>query len=144
MIKKKTLKFLLSSAVFISVLCVSIFSFLPFYMNGRSSETMTEIGTVYMAGMSEQISIHFEKTVGLRLAQVEELEQDVPPQDIHDNRLEELKYSGQARGFDYLAFYDEDGNFDMVYGEKVKVTDPEPFLESLRGGDKKIAVGTDG
>ena len=144
MIKKKTLKFLLSSAVFISVLCVSIFSFLPFYMNGRSSETMTEIGTVYMAGMSEQISIHFEKTVGLRLAQVEELEQDVPPQDIRDNRLEELKYSGQARGFDYLAFYDEDGNFDMVYGEKVKVTDPEPFLESLRGGDKKIAVGTDG
>ncbi len=143
MVKKKTMKFLLSSAVFICILCVSVFSFLAVYMNGKSSETMTEMGTIYMSGMSEQISIHFEKTMGLRLSQVEELEQDVPIQEVNDEILERLGYSGQAREFDYLAFYDDDGEFDMIYGDKIKVTDPEPFLASLRGDEKKIAVGTD-
>ncbi len=143
MVRKKTLKFLRNSAIFISILCVSIFSFLAVFMNGKSSETMTEMGTIYMAGMSEQISIHFEKTVGLRLAQVEELEQDVPPQKVDDELRRQLAYSGESRGFDYLAFYNKDGGFNMVYGEEVSVTDPEPFLDSLSNGEKKVAVGTD-
>ena len=143
MVRKKTLKFLRNSAIFISILCVFTFSFLAVYMNGKSSETMTEMGTVYMAGMSEQISIHFEKTVGLRLAQVKELEQDVPPQEVDSKLIEKLSYSGQARGFDYLAFYCGDKIFNMIYGAEMKVTDPEPFFTSLSKGEKKVAVGTD-
>ncbi len=143
MVRKKTMRFLRNSAIFILILCVAIFSFLAFYMNGKSSGTITEIGTIYMSGMSEQISIHFEKTMGLRLAQVEELEKEVPPQEADQELLEELTYSGQARGFDYLAFYNTDGSFDMIYGENVKVTDPEPFFLSMNSDEKKIAVGTD-
>ncbi len=143
MVRKKTMRFLRNSAIFILILCVAIFSFLAFYMNGKSSGTITEMGTIYMSGMSEQISIHFEKTMGLRLAQVEELEKEVPPQEADQELLEELTYSGQARGFDYLAFYNTDGSFDMIYGENVKVTDPEPFFLSMNSDEKKIAVGTD-
>ena len=143
MVRKKPMRFLRNSAIFILILCVAIFSFLAFYMNGKSSGTITEMGTIYMSGMSEQISIHFEKTMGLRLAQVEELEKEVPPQEADQELLEELTYSGQARGFDYLAFYNTDGSFDMIYGENVKVTDPEPFFLSLNSDEKKIAVGTD-
>ncbi len=143
MVRKKTMRFLRNSAIFILILCVAIFSFLAFYMNGKSSGTVTEMGTIYMSGMSEQISIHFEKTMGLRLAQVEELEKEVPPQEADQELLEELTYSGQARGFDYLAFYNTDGSFDMIYGENVKVTVPEPFFLSLNSDEKKIAVGTD-
>lgn len=143
MVRKKTMRFLRNSAIFILILCVAIFSFLAFYMNGKSSGTITEMGTIYMSGMSEQISIHFEKTMGLRLAQVEELEKEVPPQEADQELLEELTNSGQARGFDYLAFYNTDGSFDMIYGENVKVTDPEPFFLSMNSDEKKIAVGTD-
>lgn len=143
MVRKKTMRFLRNSAIFILILCVAIFSFLAFYMNGKSSGTITEMGTIYMSGMSEQISIHFEKTMGLRLAQVEELEKEVPPQEADQELLEELTYNGQARGFDYLAFYNTDGSFDMIYGENVKVTDPEPFFLSMNSDEKKIAVGTD-
>lgn len=143
MVRKKTMRFLRNSAIFILILCVAIFSFLAFYMNGKSSGTITEMGIIYMSGMSEQISIHFEKTMGLRLAQVEELEKEVPPQEADQELLEELTYSGQARGFDYLAFYNTDGSFDMIYGENVKVTDPEPFFLSMNSDEKKIAVGTD-
>ena len=56
MVKKKTMRFLWSSAIFICIMCVVIFSFLAFYMNGKSSGTMIEMGTIYMSGMSEQIS----------------------------------------------------------------------------------------
>lgn len=144
MIRKKTMKFLRNSVFFISALCIVIFSFMAVYMNGKSIETINGVGTIYMSGMSEQISLHFEKTVGLRLAQVEEIVDVTPPQKYDEKRLkEELAYSARARGFSYLAFYDQDGEFEMIYGEPVHVTDPKPFLKSLRDKDKKVAVGTD-
>ncbi len=98
----------------------------------------------YMSGMSEQISLHFEKTVGLRLAQVEEIVGVTPSQEYDRKTLrEELSYNAKARGFSYLALYGEDGEFEMIYGDKVHVTDPKPFLKSLSKDDKKVAVGTD-
>lgn len=144
MIKKKTMNFLRNSVFFISALCVVIFSFMAVYMNGKSIETINGVGTIYMSGMSEQISLHFEKTVGLRLAQVEEIVDVTPSQEYDSKTLrEELSYSAKARGFSYLALYGEDGEFEMIYGEKVHVTDPKPFLKSLSKDDKKVAVGTD-
>lgn len=144
MIKKKTMNFLRNSVFFISALCVVIFSFMAVYMNGKSIETINGVGTIYMSGMSEQISLHFEKTVGLRLAQVEEIVGVTPSQEYDRKTLrEELSYNAKARGFSYLALYGEDGEFEMIYGDKVHVTDPKPFLKSLSKDDKKAAVGTD-
>ncbi len=144
MIKKKTMNFLRNSVFFISALCVVIFSFMAVYMNGKSIETINGVGTIYMSGMSEQISLHFEKTVGLRLAQVEEIVGVTPSQEYDRKTLrEELSYNAKARGFSYLALYGEDGEFEMIYGDKVHVTDPKPFLKSLSKDDKKVAVGTD-
>lgn len=144
MIRKKTMKFLRNSVFFISALCIIIFSFMAVYMNGKSVETINGVGTIYMSGMSEQISLHFEKTVGLRLAQVEEMVDVTPSQEYDGKRMrEELAYSARARGFSYLALYGQDGKFEMIYGEQVHVTDPEPFLKSLSDKDKKVAVGTD-
>lgn len=144
MIKKKTMNFLRNSVFFISALCVVIFSFMAVYMNGKSIEAINGVGTIYMSGMSEQISLHFEKTVGLRLAQVEEIVGVTPSQEYDRKTLrEELSYNAKARGFSYLALYGEDGEFEMIYGDKVHVTDPKPFLKSLSKDDKKVAVGTD-
>ena len=144
MIKKKTMNFLRNSVFFISALCVVIFSFMAVYMNGKSIETINGVGTIYMSGMSEQISLHFEKTVGLRLAQVEEIVGVTPSQEYDRKTLrEELSYNAKARGFSYLALYGEGGEFEMIYGDKVHVTDPKPFLKSLSKDDKKVAVGTD-
>lgn len=144
MIKKKTMNFLRNSVFFISALCAVIFSFMAVYMNGKSIETINGVGTIYMSGMSEQISLHFEKTVGLRLAQVEEIVGVTPSQEYDRKTLrEELSYNAKARGFSYLALYGEDGEFEMIYGDKVHVTDPKPFLKSLSKDDKKVAVGTD-
>ena len=52
---------------------------------------------------------------------------------------EELEYIASARGFDHLAFFSNEGIFEMVYGDMIKVVDPEPFLDSLRKGEKKMS-----
>ena len=140
--KNRITRFLAVSAVGILTLCVAVFLFLAFYMNRRSTETITEVGTIYMTGMNERISMHFQTTIEMRLMQVEELVQECPPQGGDEDR-EELAYSAKARGFNHLAACSQDGGFEMFFGSPVKVTDPEPFLESLRNNEKKIAVGTD-
>ena len=67
---KTPLRFLMMSLIALSLLCVCIFSFLAFYMSRRSEDTISNVGKIYMSGMSQQISMHFETTMDLRLSQV--------------------------------------------------------------------------
>ena len=142
--RNKIVRFLVTSVIMISVVCAAIFSFLAVYMNNQSTKTIEEVGNIYMSSMSEQISHHFGTTMSLRLAQVEAMVETSAPGSMEDQKLrEELVYNARARGMEYLAFYSGDGTFEMLYGSHVKVTDPEPFLESMRKGEMKIAVGSD-
>ena len=141
---KTPLRFLMVSLIALSLLCVCIFSFLAFYMSRRSEDTISNVGKIYMSGMSQQISMHFETTMDLRLSQVEALvETNSPGTKSRDDLVEDLVYSARARGFEHLAFYSTDGTFETLYGSELTVTDPEPFLASLNASGKKIAVGTD-
>lgn len=142
--KKDTMRFFRFSVILVPVFCVLVFGFLAVVMNKRSSETISEIGTNYMAGMSQEISMHFETTMELRLSQVEALIKTNLPGNAQGQILRDsLTYSAQVRGFAYLALYSAEGSFDMIYGDSVELMDPKPFLESLSRGEKKIAVGTD-
>ncbi len=142
--KNQTTRFLTVSLIAIVILCIVVFAFLAVSMSNRSEETIEEVGQIYMTGMSEQISMHFETTISLRLSQVEALVKTIPPNSAdHDTLRADLEYSARARGFEYLGFYSENGQFEMIYGDSVELTDPEPFLESLKGGMKKVAVGVD-
>ena len=42
-------------------------------MNRRSADAINQVGQFYMKNLSEQISLHFQTTIGLRLEQVEAL-----------------------------------------------------------------------
>ena len=143
--KNRITRFLIVSLMLILVLYVSVFSFLAVFMTQKSTETINEVGTIYMANMSRQISMHFETTVELRLAQLAAIAETVKPQQYtsHNALVEELAYTAQARGFNYLALYSWDGDFEMLYGEPLQVTNPEPFLNSLNRSEKKVAVGSD-
>ena len=141
---KGPIRFLKVSLAGVSVLCVVIFSFLALYMSRESSSTINEIGTIYMSGMNERISMHFQTTIELRLSQVRAMKEDnsVRNGDLQSLR-ENLAYNAEVRGFEYLAFYSRDGIFDMLCGEQVEVLDQTPFLKSLNAGEDKIAVGND-
>ena len=143
--RNKTTRFLVASLIMVLALCVLVFSFLAITMDRRSTRTINEVGKIYMDSMSEQIALHFATTINLRLSQVEALVQthEAGYAEGSEEVVEDLIYSAQARGFEYLAFYSEDGEFEMLYGSEMDVTDPKPFLDSLNQGEQKIAVGTD-
>ena len=143
--KEKTTRFLTISLVAVSILCILVFSSLAARMNDRGAETIREIGEIYMDGMSRQVDTHFKTIIELRLSQVGALVDSVPPasSDVDTSALVSLTYNARARGFDCLAFYTAEGNFDMIYGAQVSLDDPGAFQKSLQSGEGNVAVGTD-
>ena len=143
--KNKTARFLVVCLVLLSVLCVSVFSYLAMRMNRRSAEAIGELGAIYMAGMSEQAATHFGTTIELRLSQVGALVDSVPPGTTRDQDSVRvaLSYNARARGFDHLALCRPDGSFDMLYGSQVTVNDPDAFVDCMTAGEEMMAAGRD-
>ncbi len=143
--KRKEVKFLITSFVSLIVICVVIFSFLAYYMNRASLQTISTVGTAYMSGMNERISKHFETTMELRLLNLENVIKAVPMDSSrgYDALSDDLTYNAEARSFDYLGLYAEDGSIEMIYGEQARLADPAPFLESINENERKVAVGYD-
>jgi len=136
-------RFLTVSLALVLALTVCIFSFLALFMSQKSAETINAVGTTYMTSMGEKVTQHFATTIELRLSQVESLVGSIPPESASSSYLrEELSRNAKARDFAALAFYSSTGEFDMIYGEKPVLADPEPFLASMNSGDKKVAVAS--
>ena len=113
-------------------------------MGKASEQTIDAVGNLYMTGMSDQISAHFETIIESKFNQAESaIEVVSPDNDNIDDLYSELKYRVWARDFKYLALCSEEGELQMLYGEQIQLVDPEPFFESLRNKQRKIAVGTD-
>ena len=143
--KHRATRNLVISLVCISMLCVAVFAYLAIIMNGRGADAIGEIGSVYMAGMSEQAAAHFGTAIQLRLSQVSALVDSCPPESVKSySRMQiTLNYNARARGFDHLALYGPDGSFEMLYGSRIKVEDSDSFLSSLKNGEEKMALGSD-
>ncbi len=140
----RSIRFLYLSIVSVSVLIVGLFALLAVFMNRKSVETIEEVGKMYMTGMSEQISLHYETVIGLRLSQVSSIVDIIPPDSSDQEQLlADLEYNAKARGFEHLGLMAEDGTIEMVYGEQVSVLDEAPFITSLRNHKEKIAVAED-
>lgn len=140
--KKNPIYFFIISFIMVIVICIGIFSVFAIVTNKQSENAINEIGTLYMSGLNERISMHFEATIDSRLQRVEYLVQTISPQSDYDAMCEQLIYGAQARGLDYVGLYAEDGTFETIFGEPIELSDPQPFLDSMKNGEKKIAVGT--
>ena len=127
--KNKTTRFLFVSLAGVALLCVCVFSFLAIHMSGQSSRTINEVGTLYMSGMSQQISAHFESIIDLQMQQLRALADTISSDRVHTDRAlqEELIAQAKARDFSYLAFFSNDGSMEMLFGNQITVTDPEPL-----------------
>lgn len=141
--KNRMTRFLTFSLIGASILCVCIFGFLIKYINRQSSTTVNELGNIYMSSMNERISKHFETMVELRMTQLETTVKTIPMKYESDSEAlrEWLESSARARDFEALAYYFDDGSFEMIYGEEAKSLNPEMFFESMKNGERKISVG---
>ena len=115
-------------------------------MNLIGADAIRQMGVTYMSGMSEQIASHFGTIIELRLSQVSGLAGAVPPARFTDRTpLQiEMTYNARAIGFEYLAFYTEDGRFQMIYGSQVTADVPEAMHRSVQSGRYNVCAGRDG
>lgn len=142
--KDKSVRIISTCLIGVSVLILGLFVLLGGYMNQKSAETIERVGDIYMASTSEQIILHYETVIDLRLSQLSAIVETILPDSTdHELLFENLEYNAKARGFEYLALYSPEGDFEMIYGTEVDVIDPEPFQKSLLEGKKKIAVAAD-
>lgn len=144
--KNRTNRMLWFSLIGMCVLCVCVFSYLIFYIGRSSSETMNEVGAIYMRGLNERITQHFETTIGYQLSHLEKAIVAVPPNAETDLVKIEEKLEKEARnnGLEYLGFYSGEGTFEMLYGGSVMLDDPVPFMMSMENGEHKAAIGDNG
>ena len=125
------------------IICLNIFlfSFLGISINKMSENTIEEIGTTYMAGMNEQVSLHFETIIDLRLTMAESIAHIAnSEEDTGYGSKEEIEYGARARHFLCAALYSPDGKIEMIYGDPVELNHPESFLESLKNGERKACL----
>ena len=142
--KNPTTCFLICSFIGLLIFSIIMFSLLGIYMSRKSKRAVYEIGEIYMSGMNEQMSRHFESVIKLRFNQASGIVSVVPTDTNDKDRLyEELTYRAQVREFDYLALCSADGEFQTLYGQSIQPLNPEPFVEALVRGEQRVAVGID-
>ncbi len=142
--KNSTTRFLTYSFVGLLIYSIITFSLLGIYMGRRSKKAVYEIGQIYMSGMNEQMSRHFETVIKLRFDQVGGIVSVVSADNSDKEKLyEELVYRARVRGFDYLALCSIEGDFQTLYGESIQPLNPGPFVEALVQGEQRVAVGSD-
>lgn len=139
-----TTHFLIGSFAMLLIISIGAFVCLGYYMGRVSENSIDKVGNVYMAGIKEHIVAHFRTLIDLKFEQVESVVKVVPnDMDNAEELYEELVYRSNVRNFYYLALCAEDGRIEMLDGEFFQFADPDPFFESLKRGEKKVAVGRD-
>ena len=138
------IQFLIFSFIGVLLFSIVVFGVLGTYMSRKSEKAISEIGEIYMSGMNQQMSGHFDTVIGLRFDQVKGIISVVPTDNTNREQLyEELIYRAKVRGFDYLALCSEVGDFETIYGESIQPSNPGPFVEALVQGEQRVAVGVD-
>lgn len=143
--EKRTTHFLNVSLVLVSIFCIFIFISQTICMNFMGENAIRQLGIFYMSGISEQVASHFGTTIELRLSQVESLVNSVPPERVTGGTAMQvnLTYNSRSAGFEYLAFYTDDGEFHMIYGSQVTADVPEALRRSVQGGKYNVCAGKD-
>ena len=133
--KNPTTQFLIWSFIVLFIFSIANFSLLGIYMNQESRKTIYKVGEIYMSGLNEQISRHFESVISLRFDQVSGIVSVVPAdKNAKENLYEELVYRAQVRNFDYLALCSAEGDFETLYGQPIQPLNPALFAEALTAG----------
>ena len=140
--RKVTTRFLIISLMIASIFCVIIFAFQAARMNDKGADTIRDVGEIYMSGMSEQVAMHFGTTIELRLSQVGALAISLQAGEGRNSSALEvaLTYNARLRGFDYVAFYTESGDLQMLYGVQIEPVEQEDFWASLNAGEEKVTL----
>lgn len=142
--KHSVTHFLIGSFIGLIVFSIMVFSMLGIYMSRKSNKAINEVAQIYMSGMNEQMSRHFQTVIQLHFDQVSGIVSVVSVDNNEKEKLyEELVYRTKVRNFDYLALCSTEGDFQTLYGQSIQPLNPAPFVEALVRGEQRVALGSD-
>ena len=143
--KNKITRFIIVSLIFLSALCIVVFSWLASHMNNKSEKTIDEIGSVYMKGVSEQILLNFENSMDLRMSQMESwyTNETLDPNNDRESMRGTFAYLAKVRGYSSIGFYYGGNDFDMLFGSRIQLNDHDKFQNMLEDGKRWISIATD-
>lgn len=143
--KVKIAHFLRASLIVVCVVCIAVFTILPIFSKYQSEKTISHVGSIYMESMNERISMHFSTMLDLRMTQLNTLAETIPGDATKDSAevREWLEYNGKLRGMEAVAYYFDDGSYEMIYGTPVTPANPETFYKAVSSNENTVSIGID-
>lgn len=144
--KDKIKHFLSASLISVCVVCLVAFGALAVYLNRQNEQAVTQLGNIYMSNINNRISKHFDAISEQCLTPMTTFAQNIPPM-CESNKEEYLKwmtYYGHSRNYESVSWCDSEGNLETIYGDPLQYSGPAVFLETLKNGESRVAVGNNG
>lgn len=144
--KDKIKHFLSVSLISVCIVCVIAFGALAFYLNRQNDQAVTQLGNIYMSNINDRISKHFDAISDQCLTPMTTFAQNIPPM-CESNKEEYFKwmtYYGHSRDYESVSWCDSEGNLETIYGDPLQYSGPAVFLDTLKAGESRVAVGYNG
>jgi len=144
--KDKIKHFLTGSLVGVCIVCIVAFTALAFYQNRQNEQAVTQLGNIYMSNINDRISKQFGAISDQCLIPITTFAENIPP--MCDGSKEEyyqwMTYYGHSRNYESISWCDSEGNIETIYGDTLQYSGPATFLETMKKGESRVAVGYNG
>ncbi len=144
--KDKIKHFLSVSLISVCIVCLVTFGALAVYLNRQNDQAVTQLGNIYMSNINDRISKHFDAISDQCLTPMTTFAQNIPPM-CESNKEEYFKwmtYYGHSRDYESVSWCDSEGNLETIYGDPLQYSGPAVFLDTLKAGESRVAVGYNG
>ncbi len=146
MMKGKIKHFLIGSLAVLCIVCIVSFAALGLYLSRQNDQSVTDLGNIYMSNINDRITKHFAAISDQCLTPMTTFAENIPP--MCDSSKEEyfkwMTYYGHSRNYDSISWVDSQGNLETIYGDPLQYSGPPVFLETLKNGEGRVAVGYNG
>ena len=142
---KQKNRLLVFCSILVGIVCIAIFWYLSYFVRTRSTETINEVGNMYMNGLNERVTMHFRTSMDYLFNQLQEIIDELPPEDATSTTKLHAYLSDAAEKHDLkqLVLCGSDGWLDSLYGGQIKMYAQDLFVEALNDGDRWVAPGFD-
>ncbi len=140
---RNTKKFLLVSFSILMSVCIIIFIITSAYISSKSDNAINEIGVIYMSAIAKQMQEKFDVVINSQILEMKGIVERHPPETVEygQEMIDQLVLSAQVRGFECLELYTEDGESELIYGEKVVYESEEVFYNVLYDSNLRVFAG---
>lgn len=132
--KRKINRFLFISVISGIAITIFVFSWVTTAMSQKTTNTIDEIGEIYMSELNKQIQEKFTTVIEMRTTRLEGIirSNKVQGQANDEDTIDKLKKNAQAQEFEYLALATKDGQIETIYGKPLIYHKKAELLDIIR------------